>query len=95
MTEIECSLEVRAEIFSVGKSRDGVVVVQQGVEQAAPRSLLVSKPGAFKPSPPVRVITGAGMQMQAQPQMRLSTKQRYRDGDVSKVEKYAPQPERQ
>ena len=85
-------------LFSVGKSRDdGVVVVQQGVEQAAPRSLLVSKPGAFKPSPPVRVITGAGMQnqMQAQPQMRSSTKQRYRDGDVSKVEKYAPQPERQ
>ena len=82
-------------LFSVGKSRDGVVVVQQGVEQAAPRSLLVSKPGAFKPSPPVRVITGAGMQMQAQLQMRSSTKQRYRDGDVSKVEKYAPQPEKQ
>ena len=84
-------------IFSVGKSRDGVVVVQQGVEQAAPRSLLVSKPGAFKPSPPVRVITGAGMQnqMQAQLQMRSSTKQRYRDGDVWKVEKYAPQPEKQ
>ena len=76
-------------IFSVGKSRDGVVVVQQGVEQAAPRSLLVSKPGAFKPSPPVRVITGAGMQMQAQLQMRSSTKQRYESfSDVGEIRVY-------
>ena len=98
MTEIESSLEVRAEIFFCGQEQGwcGCGATRSGASGTT-ESLLVSKPGAFKPSPPVRVITGAGMQnqMQAQPQMRSSTKQRYRDGDVSKVEKYAPQPEKQ
>ena len=96
MTEIECSLEVRADNFFCGQEQGwcGCGATRSGASGTT-ESLLVSKPGAFKPSPPVRVITGAGMQMQAQLQMRSSTKQRYRDGDVSKVEKYAPQPERQ
>ena len=99
MTEIECLLEVRADNFFCGQEQGwcGCGATRSGASGTT-ESLLVSKPGAFKPSPPVRVITGAGMQNQMQASCRCARAQNRdiaRDGDVSKVENYAPQPEKQ